>query len=175
MRARRHKPIVDADLDITSFMNLMIILVPVLLMTMAFSHVTVLGLKLPDLSAAGAADDAQPKQLELVLREQYIDVNYPVGVRLKRITTSNDGHDYGLLSTVLQEVKRQLRDQGIEKRDIVVLAEPDTDYQTLVSVMDTARSFDVVVAAAVVQGALFPNISLGDAPPAESLLAAEER
>lgn len=37
----------DAELNITSFMNLMIILVPVLLMGMVLARTTVLDLKLP--------------------------------------------------------------------------------------------------------------------------------
>ncbi len=211
MRHRRLRPQAP-DLDITSFMNLMIILVPVLLMSMVFSHITVLDLKLPDLSDSSPSDELPPKQLELVIREDYMDVNYPAGTRLKRIenipavvkeaeSTQVDiasgqpqlVHDFKMLSLVLQEVKRQLREAAIRdakkaaedggnalaidenaadlgtdqiqlKRDILILSEPDTDYQTLVSAMDTVRSFKTVVAASVVDAELFPVISLGDAP-----------
>ena len=69
---------------------------------------------------------------------------------------------------MLQEVKRQLREQGIEKRSITVLSEQDIDYQTIVSAMDTVRSFKAVVAASVVDAALFPEISFGDAPAKKS-------
>jgi hypothetical protein len=58
-----------------------------------------------------------------------------------------------------------LENKGIQKKDIFVLSEKDTNYQTLVSTMDTARSFKTVVAASVVDAELFPEISLGDAPP----------
>ena len=57
MRSRKRLPSNEAELDITSFMNLMIILVPVLLMTMVFSHVTALSLKLPDLNAEGGTNE----------------------------------------------------------------------------------------------------------------------
>ena len=74
-------------------------------------------------------------------------------------------HDFERLSRVLQQIKIRLEDHaGMEKDDIVILAQPDTDYQTIVSTMDTVRSFEAVVAASVVDAALFPNISLGDAP-----------
>ena len=43
----------EAELDITSFMNLMIVLVPVLLMMMVFSKITVVELQLPGLSTLG--------------------------------------------------------------------------------------------------------------------------
>ncbi len=212
-RHRRLRPQAP-DLDITSFMNLMIILVPVLLMSMVFSHITVLDIKLPDLAPDSPADNLPPKQIELVIRKDYMDVNYPAGVRVKRIDNilvepeENHAkadqagqidpsavmtHDFKTLSLVLQEIKRQLREAAIRdakkaaeenneelvldeslpdlgsekiqlKRDILILSEADTDYQTIVSAMDTVRSFKTVVAASVVDAELFPVISLGDAP-----------
>ncbi len=158
----------EADLDITSFMNLMIILVPVLLMSMVFSHVTVLDLKLPDLSAdqSSPPDDPKNQMLELVILPDKFIVNFPAGVPLKTIPFKDGEYDFKFLSTYLQEVKRTLQDKGIEKRDIFILSQPDTDYQTIVSVMDTVRSFKAVVAASLVNAELFPEISLGDAPKA---------
>jgi len=171
----------EAELDITSFMNLMIILVPVLLMSMVFSHITVLDIKLPDLASGDPLNKPEKQALELVVRKNYIDVNYPAGIRLKRIPTlvssesDSEGseasgsdslkhHDMKMLSLVLQEVKRGLKEKGIEKRDILVLLEAETDYQAIVSVMDTVRSFKAVVVTDVVNAELFPVISMGDAP-----------
>lgn len=200
MKRVRRRHFQEVELDITSFMNLMIILVPVLLMSMVFSHITVLDLKLPDLAPSGSDSD-EKKQLEVVIRENYIDVNYPQGILLKRVeaklpaveqdSKANTGeqnindstpavntaviapeHDFALLSQVLQEIKRQLRDKEIEKRDLLILSEPDTDYQTIVKTMDTVRSFQAVVAASAVQAELFPEISLGDAPQAPVTVAA---
>lgn len=147
-------------------MNLMIILVPVLLMSMVFSHITVLDLKLPDLAADSSQADDQPENqmLELVILPDRFVVNYPAGAPLKTVPQKEGEYDYQLLSDVLQEVKRLLKDRGIEKRDIFILSQPDTDYQTIVSAMDTVRSFKAVVAASVVNAELFPEISLGDAP-----------
>ena len=110
-------------------------------------------------------------QLELLLRDDYIDVNYPKGTRLKRVERAEQGHDFAMVSKVLQEIKRQLQEKGIKKRDILILAERDTDYQTLVSAMDTVRAFDTVVAASVVRAELFPDIALGDAPADSNLMA----
>lgn len=162
-------------MDITSFMNLMIILVPVLLMSMVFSHVTVLDLKLPDLSSESKPNkDPSKEALELVIEPKQLLINYPAGVLLKTVPkipdeeTDEDVYDFALLSTVLQEVKRQLQNKGIEKKDILILSQPNTDYQTIVRVMDTARSFKAVVAASVVDAELFPQISLGDAPSSGS-------
>ncbi len=65
---------------------------------------------------------------------------------------------------MLQEVKRQLREQGVEQAAITLLSEPEIDYQTIVTAMDTVRSFKALVAASVVDAALFPEISFGAAP-----------
>jgi len=142
----------EADLEITSFMNLMIILVPVLLMSMVFSHITVLDLKLPDLAADSSQPSEQPENqmLELVIMPDRFVVNYPAGAPLKTVPQKDGQYDYKLLSDVLQEVKRLLKEKGIEKRDIFILSQPNTDYQTIVSAMDTVRSFKAVVAASVV-------------------------
>lgn len=156
----------EAELDITSFMNLMIILVPVLLMSMVFSHVTVLDLRLPDLAddAASADNQEENQALELVILADRFVVNFPAGTPLKTVAQKDGEYDYPLLSDVLQEVKRLLAEKDIEKRDIFILSQADTDYQTLVRTMDTVRSFKAVVAASVVDAELFPEISLGDAP-----------
>ncbi|PCO06001.1 biopolymer transporter ExbD [Microbulbifer flavimaris] len=162
LNIRRRGP-ADTELDITSFMSLMIILVPVLLLNMVFSHISVLKLNLPALSDSTAAAE-ENRQLEVVLRESHIDINYPAGIRVKRIPNVDDAPDFDTLSTVLQEVKRQLAQEDIEKRDLVILSEVNTPYRTLVKAMDTARSYRAVVAASVVDAELFPQISLGDAP-----------
>jgi biopolymer transport protein ExbD len=169
MRKKRHAGNTNAELDITAFMNLMIVLVPVLLLGMVFSRITVVDVALPPAAASGA-DSIDQRQVELVVRRDSMRVDYPRGVLLKQIPLLNTGeYDFELLSLVLQEVKRQLREQGVEHRAITLLSEPDIDYQTIVSVMDTVRSFKAVVAAAVVDAALFPEISFGDAPGVETV------
>ncbi len=157
----------DADVDVTSFINLVIVLVPVLLMGMVLSRITVLDLKLPDIAAGPSQQQEEPPaQLELIVRPDYFDINYPAGIRLKKIEkTAAGNYDYESLSLHLQEIKRQLGDKGIQKRDIYLLSEKGIEYQTLVQVMDTVRSFKAVVATSVVNAELFPEVSLGDAPP----------
>ncbi len=170
-RYKRHAK--DAELDITSFMNLMIILVPVLLLNMVFSHITVLDLKLPDLASSSASSDPKQDTLEVIIQPEGFVVNYPAGQPLRTIPLKDGKQDFVSLSQVLQEVKRLLAEKGTEKRDILLLSQPNTDYQTLVTAMDTLRSFKAVVAASVVNAELFPEVSLGDAPaPAPAAPAA---
>ena len=164
-KIRRARP-QQADLDITAFMNLMIVLVPVLLLGMVFSQISVIDVKLPAGISEVNTADVNNKQVELLIHPTELRVNFPQGILLKRIPKSAEGeYDFETLSLVLQEVKRQLREKGIEKKSITILSGEDTDYQTIISTMDTVRSFKAVVAASVVDAALFPEISFGDAPP----------
>ena len=163
MRRKQRLRGVEAELDITAFMNLMIVLVPVLLLGMVFSQITVIDITLPPSASAGS--DGDNRQLELLIRNDGMRVDYPRGVLLKQIPMTEAGdQDFELLSLVLQEVKRQLREKGIENEAITLLPEQDINYQTIVTTMDTVRSFKSMVAASVVDAALFPQISFGDAP-----------
>ena len=166
MRRLRRNSSTEAELDITAFMNLMIVLVPVLLLGMVFSQITVIDVNLPALSTA-TSTEADKMQVELVVTQEKMAVNFPQGIRVKTIGKTEEGQfDFELLSLVLQEIKRQLREKGIERNNITILSAPDTDYQTIITAMDTVRSYKAVVAADVVDAALFPNVAFGDAPVA---------
>ncbi|WP_020410952.1 ExbD/TolR family protein [Hahella ganghwensis] len=162
----------EADIDITAFMNLMIVLVPVLLMSMVFNHITIHELNLPELTGSAAASAEKNRQLEVVVREDEIEVFYPSGNLVKSIPNvekESDGgvdkrHDYKTLSSVLQEIKKQLAAKSIEKRDALLLSEAGVSYQSIVSTMDTLRTAKTVVVTDAVDVELFPEISLGDAP-----------
>lgn len=165
MRRRRRPNTQDAELDITSFMNLMIVLVPVLLLSLVFSQVRILNLQLPVQAEAEQADEQdEPKLLELVIAKDHLTLNYPAGILLKRFEVKESAYDFAALSIYLQDLKLTFQQQDIDKNDIVILLEPNINYQTIVSAMDTVRSFKTVVAANLVDGELFPMISLGDAP-----------
>lgn len=170
MRRLRRPNAQDAELDITSFMNLMIVLVPVLLLSLVFSQVRILNLQLP-VGDVGSEDPLteEPKLLELVIYPERMDLNYPSGILLKSFVNEENetkSYDFAHLSLYLQDVKMSFQENEIEKSDILILLHENADYQTIVSAMDTVRSFKAVVAANLVDAELFPNISLGDAPVA---------
>jgi biopolymer transport protein ExbD len=153
-----------ADLDMTPFISLLVALVPFLLVSVVFSHITVLDLKLPNAAGPGAGAENQNEEVELVLRDDHLDINYPRGTLVKKIDDVNGAHDFKTVSSVLQEVKRQLRERSVEKKNITILSEQDTPYQTIVTAMDTVRSYKTTVVTSVVDAELFPDISFGDAP-----------
>lgn len=159
----QYKSTDEAELEITSFMSLMIVLVPVLLLSMTFTQITVLDVKLPELTGGPAVSQTEQSQLEIRIAEDGFKVFYPENVLVKEIpleeTEEGNAYDYVQLSQVMQEVKRQLP----EKRDVLVLSDPNVDYQNLVFTMDAVKSYKTVVATSVVEIELFPEISLGDA------------
>tara|TARA_R110001583_G_scaffold195512_1_gene374774 strand:- start:1670 stop:2248 length:579 start_codon:yes stop_codon:yes gene_type:complete len=165
----------EAELDITSFMNLMIVLVPVLLMMMVFSHITVLELKLPGLAElselSGPADQA--KEIEVIVRKDVINVYYPQGHIIKNIPVTDAGYNFELLVETLKTLKQFFHQQDVKKKDLSLLLEPDIDYQTIITLMDKSRSYKAVVVASVVDAELFPEISLGDAPQIAAQLTAQ--
>jgi biopolymer transport protein ExbD len=158
---RRRKVEEPADINITAFMNLMVILVPFLLITAVFSRITVLELNLPAAAEQQQQAQQQPQfDLEIIVRADSIAVGDRDGGLVKRFPVTDTGHDYEQLSQLLQQIKARFPD----KLDATLLLEADTPYDTLVQVMDRVRVAQVVVAGSVQSAELFPEISIGDAP-----------
>ena len=154
----------EVELNTTSFMNLMIVLVPVLLLNMTIASTTILDINLPA-SSESSADNQENHQIELIIHKDYMTLNYPAGVFMDRFPKKDGKYDYKALTDKLKLIKPAIEASiGEDKRDIMILSEDDTDYQTLVSTMDAVKSYKAVVAASVVDAELFPDISLGDAP-----------
>lgn len=154
----------EAELNVTSFMNLMIVLVPVLLMNMVISQLAVLDLRLPFGEQPGSIN-SEDVALEVVIRDSgfeltrtYQDNTETILVLPKKLNE----FDYIGLSEALQDVKKN--PEFSQKKDISLLSEPSINYQTLITVMDTVRVYPAVVAASLVDATLFPDISLGEAP-----------
>lgn len=157
-RQRRNHDV--AELNITAFMNLMVILVPFLLITAVFSRVTILEVSLPAPSDTAADIDKPVLQLEVTIRDSGIEVGDANTGMLKELPLIDGakGHDLAALSDYLQQVKAQFPD----KTDVSILLEPGIDYDTMVQVMDTVRVF-VPDNGAAQYAELFPDISIGDA------------
>jgi len=160
-RKERHKEV--QEMNITAFMNLMVILVPFLLITAVFSRLTVLELDLPAAqSQASVEPPEQDLNLEITIREGSIEVGDRYNGMLSRFESDDTNYDLAALSDFLLEVKSRFP----AKADATLLLEPDISYEVLVQVMDTIR-----VAERLPEGArqsvryeLFPEISIGDAP-----------
>jgi len=169
------------ELNITTFLNLMVVLVPFLLITAVFSRITIMELSLP--AGAGSVDSKKPQvSIEIIVRGQGLELSngkqvlarFPL---LKKeevgLLPDDEGnidisrlYDLALLSDYLVKVKTRYPD----KTDALVLMEPDIEYRVLIRVMDSVRSSFVRQkgeegeADVLQQVVLFPDISIGDAP-----------
>lgn len=169
MRTKLHHDHEPAELDITAFMNLMIVLVPVLLMSMVFSHIAVLEIRLPE-SVEQALQDVplDKQQVELEILPSQLNLYFPAGQLVRSypqdvidVTAGND--DVDPLVADLKAIKQRLLNLGVDKKDIVLMPSPNIEYQTIIAMMDRVRSFSAVVVTDVVEAELFPDISFADA------------
>ena len=148
------------DLDITTFMNLMVVLVPFLLIGAVFSRVTVMNLNVP--TAAGAATTVNPNfNIEVIVRKAGLELAN--GANVVAAIPKKDGQ-YDLKK--LSEMLIRLKNDYPQKEDATVLMEPDIEYDYLIHVMDTVRQAEVKTPGSeeVQKLKLFPQISIGDAP-----------
>ena len=148
------------EMDITTFLNLMVVLVPFLLITAVFSRITILELNLP--TAAGSSAPTKIKlAIEVIVREKGLEIGNGSRV-VARFPKVEEAHDFASLSKHLLEIKRNYPD----KTDATVLMEPDIEYELLVHVMDAMRvaEFPQGDDGLMEKFELFPDISIGDAP-----------
>ena len=151
----------EAELSVTPFMNLMVILVPFLLIMLVFAKITILEIHLP-----AASNEVKPNKRELVLevivKEDYLIVQDKNGsFRRYMIEKKDESYDVELLSQTLQSLKSKFPDNVAAS----ILLEPDIGYESLVLVMDAVRAIDVEDEQGnFTRAELFPDISLGDAP-----------
>lgn len=158
-RHRRRRQIEGAELELTAFINPMVVLVTFLLINVVFSHSAVLDLKLPPPSAGGSASTAK-LQLEVTVRKNMIEIaNRDVGV-LATVPNAGADPDFAQVSDAIQKIKAQYPDV----RDASVLIEPDISYDRIVKVMDVVRSYETRIGSQRVNNELFPDIAIGDAP-----------
>lgn len=155
---RRHDAV---ELNITAFMNLMVILVPFLLITAVFSRLAILELNLPGSSTEPVDPQEQTFQLEVIVRSDKIEVGDRNQGLLGIYPNLEDGeYDYDALSGKLLELKVRYP----AKTDASILLESEIEYDTLVQVMDRVRVGEEAVGLSIVRSDLFPDISIGDAP-----------
>jgi len=158
--ARRHRRGEAEDLNITAFMNLMVILVPFLLITAVFSRLTILELNLPS-STQAVPEVEQVINLEVVVRADTIQVADRGTGLLKAFPKADGQHDLeGLAKYLYEEVKPRFP----ELTDVTILLEPDVPYDVVVQVMDAVRVHSEIQGTELLQVELFPDISIGDAP-----------
>ena len=149
------------EIDVTTFLNLMVILVPFLLITAVFSRLTIVELNLPS-SAGGPSAAEQGFRPEVIVREANIEITNG-SVTIASIPKVDDEYDLQTLQDMMVSLKKEYPDQTAAS----VLMERMIPYDYLIQVMDVVRSVEVAVDGSDNEYelyALFTEISVGDAP-----------
>jgi len=158
--SRRHRRKDAADLNITAFMNLMVVLVPFLLITAVFSRLTILELNLPS-STEAIPEVEQVLNLEIIVRQNELQVADRGTGLLRAIPRDAEETELKALADFLRD---EIKPRFPDATAVTLLIEPDIDYDTVVQIMDTVRMDNEMVEGRLVQTELFPDISIGDAP-----------
>ncbi len=170
------------ELNITTFLNLMVVLVPFLLITAVFSRIAVLELSLPVGSSASNNDDEQ-LTIEVIVREKGLELSdgqqvlktLPLLTNVTLAVGEDGSKDISKLYDIkaLADYLVKLKEKHPDKTDALVLMEEDVEYRSLIKIMDAVRSTFIRKegeegeegeADVLQQVVLFPDISIGDAP-----------
>ena len=148
------------DLDMTTFLNLMVVLVPFLLITAVFSRITIVELSLPT-SAGAAAATKQNVRIEVIVRDEGFELANGRSV-IARIPKVDGAYDLASLTEHVMSLKRSHPDRN----DASVLLEPQIEYDHLIQVMDRVRTAELPGEGDGERQrvALFTDVSIGDAP-----------
>ena len=162
-RLKRFRSKDPAEMNITAFMNLMVILVPFLLITAVFSRLAVLELALPSPDVEQTEPDPDRPRLVLVVRGDGMQLDDERGA-LQSFARQPTGYNTTALNDFLVEVKKRRPKQTT----ITLMMEPDIAYDDMIQIMDAVRAQrvpDEDTGRMTLEQRLFPDISIGDAPP----------
>lgn len=150
--SRKHRLASEKELQIITFLNLMVILIPFLLMTTVFAKMAVIELTPPAASTQKSApppidkrDQSAGLKLTLALLDNEINVlngETTVGVFKK---DKGGTYDLSALPLLLSKLKQRYPDEN----NAVILSRPGIPYMTVVEVIDAVRG-------------QFPGISLNE-------------
>ncbi len=148
------------EIDVTTFLNLMVVLVPFLLITAVFSRLTIVELNLPS-AAGGPANNEDSFRVEVIVREEGMEISNG-SATIASIPKKDDEYDFEGLSELIVELKREYPNQDAAS----VLMEPLIPYDHLIQVMVVVRAVEVPTGneGEVELYALFSEISVGEAP-----------
>ncbi|MEQ9562680.1 MAG: biopolymer transporter ExbD [Woeseiaceae bacterium] len=164
MARRRHhykRRTKDAhELDVTTFLNLMVVLVPFLLITAVFSRLSIVELNLPS-SAGGPSSEADTFRVEVIVRQEGIEISNGTAI-IASMPKVDGEYDLATLSDFIIALKQDYPGHDAAS----VLMEAQIPYDYLIQVMDVVRSIEVQneESAEFELFALFTEISVGDAP-----------
>jgi len=156
--------------NITPMMNLMVVLIPLLLTSAEFVKLGVVELNLPP-AAIGPEGEAlaqmpiesfQKLDLAVTITNEGFFISSALAVLggdrsgEPTIPLKNGEYDFETLSAKLFEIKEKAKDTFPDIEQIILMAELEVDYQTVISTMDAARTYSTGREDVL----LFPDVSL---------------
>lgn len=161
MRRRHKHRQEEKELELTTFLNVLVVLISFLLVTAVFSRIAIQELRLPAGGGGGTAQDKPVVTLEVMVRKNGLEIGDGKKA-IAAIPKSGDKYDIPKLSQYLQNLKEKYP----EKTDATILSEADIPYEDLIVVMDAVKAARIKqpgsADAKIVL--LFPDVSIGDAP-----------
>ena len=148
------------EIDVTTFLNLMVVLIPFLLITAVFSRLTIVELDLPS-NANGAAPKQESFRVEVIVREPGIEISNGTAI-IASVPKKDGEYDLEALSEMMVALKQEYPDIDAAS----VLMEDFIPYDYLIRVMDIVRTVEVPtdIENEYELYALFSEISVGEAP-----------
>jgi biopolymer transport protein ExbD len=161
LKRKRHE---SEELELTTLLNILVVLVSFLLLSAVFSKITIQELNMPPQASgpAEAGKDALPVVIEVMLRKDGLEIGNGKEIT-DRLPKVDDRYDTAALSHKL----KLLKDRNPGKRDAILLVEPDIGYATMIAVMDALKFVEIRgprEGSQRLRITLFPNVTVGDTP-----------
>lgn len=150
---RSSRTLEPLSINMFPMMNLMVVLIPLLLSTASAIKIGVIELNLPRATGGPLTESHGPEEtresldLTVSITEQgfYLSSSQAVlqgkeGEEPTIPLTAGGEYNFSRLNEMLLEIKRKISGAPVDSKKIVIQAESDVEYQTLVSTMDAARS-----------------------------------
>ena len=165
---RSSRDIEEIELNLTPVMNLMVVLIPLLLSSATFIKIGVIDLNLPPAVGSSVSQVEAPKESEknldlaITITEQGFFISSSLAVLKGKHNEptipldENGEYNFKQLSEKLFSIKEQAINKFSDTDKVVIQAEPNINYQLLISTRDAARNF--IVDNKKVP--LFPEVSL---------------
>jgi biopolymer transport protein ExbD len=153
---RRHLEVEQIELNLFPVMNMMVVLIPLLLSTTQFVKYGIIELNLPRAGGGPVTQLNLNKEAQLSLDLTvsitksgfYISSSQAVlrdvagsGPTIPKL--AEGGYDYQELNKKLYEIKQRIVKSTQDTRRIIIQAEMNIDYQTIVDTIDAARSIKI--------------------------------
>ena len=152
------------ELELTTLLNVLVVLVSFLLLSAVFSSITIQELNMPQHAdrKAGVNNDSPPVVIEVMLRHDALEIGNGKDIT-DRLPKAGDRYDTATLSRKL----KLLKDRNPGNRDVILLVEADVDYANMIGVMDALKFVEVPgpqEGSKMLRITLFPHVTVGEAP-----------